>query len=308
MTNNHFEPGTYTNTSTWRISPFRDLSLNTTTGKRYGDIGYQTNSSKIQQFGSMLEGLNASTQEYEDLAPLECTKAYDTDFLHNRRNLFLITKDSSHANYSILDMMRISNNLIFPNSWMCPGNDYPIIWTAPRCNTHLPATNLTKGLPWRVRLTSNSSGEVEIAGCKSEITSEKCTVRFSLGIMIVVIGCNLVKACCMVMAVVRSREPTLVTLGDAVDSFLRTPDQTTIGICYADRQYIERDWRHGWRAGPRQWKKKGVQRWWTSASKGRWLTCNFFFCATLISAGGLLRNGLLHNSDYGGGGTDLKSM
>ncbi|PUU77994.1 hypothetical protein B9Z19DRAFT_1127485 [Tuber borchii] len=64
VSNNHFEPGTYTNTSTWRIIPFQDLSLNTTTGKRYGDIGYQTNSSKIQLFSSMLEGLNASTQGY----------------------------------------------------------------------------------------------------------------------------------------------------------------------------------------------------------------------------------------------------
>ena len=149
-------------------------------------------------------------------------------------------------------------------------------------------------------------GGVEITGCKSEITDEKCKVRFSLGIMIVVIGCNLVKACCMVMAVVRSREPTLVTLGDAGDSFLRTPDQTTIGICFADRQYIGRGWRHGWRARPMQWKQKGIQRWWTAASETRGITCDLFYSITIISAGKFLRMGIVNDGSYAS--TDLKSM
>jgi len=100
-------------------------------------------------------------------------------------------------------------------------------------------------------------GEVEIAGCKSEITNEKCKVQFSLDIMIVVICCNLVKACGMIIAVFRSRKPTLVTLDDAVDSFSRVPDPTTMGICFADQQFIKREWRRGWKTGPRQWKQNG---------------------------------------------------
>ncbi|PUU77983.1 hypothetical protein B9Z19DRAFT_1127463 [Tuber borchii] len=115
-------------------------------------------------------------------------------------------------------------------------------------------------------LTPSEAQEVEISGCKSERAAEKCKVQFSLGIMIAIICCNLVKACSMIMAVVRSREPTLVTLGDAVDSFLRAPDPTTMGICYADRRFIEEEWRRGWKTGPRYWKQKGVQRWWTSVS------------------------------------------
>ena len=124
--------------------------------------------------------------------------------------------------------------------------------------------------------------------------------------MIVVIGCNLVKACCMVMAVVRSREPTLVTLGDAVDSFLRIPDQTTIGMCFADRQYIGREWKHQRRARPVQWNQKGAQRWRTSASRKRWIICNCLCSIAIILAGVLLRRGVVNDGIYEG--TDLKSM
>ena len=106
---------------------------------------------------------------------------------------------------------------------------------------------------------------------------------------------------------ITTREPTLVTLGDAIDSFLRIPDPTTMGICYADRQFIKREWtRDGWRSEPRQWRQKGVKRWWTNVSKTRWITCNIF-CSIIIIAGGVsLRLGM----DYDGQvrSTDVKSM
>ena len=235
--------------------------------------------------------------------PLECARAYNTDFLSNRSNLFLITKHSSNTTQdnTILDMIRISSNRITPNSWMC-GDLHQSDWSS--CNTSEPTANLASGLPWWVKLKTGE--EVEVVKCRSEITKEKCKVRFSLAIMMVVIWCNLVKACCMVMAVVRSREPTLVTLGDAIDSFLRTPDPTTIGMCFANRQYIGRDWRRRWKARPRQWKQKGVQRWWTSVSKTRWITCNFCFAITIIGSAVLLRSGI--RNDGRSVKTDIRSM
>jgi len=134
-----------------------------------------------------------------------------------------------------------------------------------------------------------------------------CGVHFILDIMIVVICCNFVKVFCMVIVLVRSREPTLVTLGDAIDSFLRNSDQTTIGMCFADRQFIEREWRRdGRRTGPRQWKKRGVQRWWTIASKTRWITCYFFCSIIIIAAGVSLRLGMDYEEQFWS--TDIKSM
>ena len=172
------------------------------------------------------------------------------------------------------------------------------------CGTGELASMVANGNPWLVNL--NTGEVVEVSRCRSEITEEKCKVQFSLGIMITVICCNLVKACAMIMTVVRSREPTLVTLGDAIDSFLRISDPTTREICFADRRYIDREWRHRKRTGPRQWKQKRVQRWWNSVSKTRWITCMFFCSITIIAVGVLLQSGI--QRDRYQLKTDIRSM
>ncbi|PUU77973.1 hypothetical protein B9Z19DRAFT_1115177 [Tuber borchii] len=301
VTKDHFEPGAYSNITDALISnSYRSYNA-TSWGGSYDS----------QLFSSVLEGYDTSTQSYEDYTPSECTRLYNTDFVSDHRNLFLITKHTSNTthNNTILDIIHVSGEGASPSSWMCDydqagGTGQVYTSSPPTCNPSKLTSNVTGGLPWRVMLTTGE--EVEISGCKSERTAEKCKVQFSLGIMIVVICCNLVKACSMVMAVVRSREPTLVTLGDAIDSFLRIPDPTTMGICFADRRFIKREWRRGWGTGPRQWKKKEVHRWWTNVSKTRWITCNVFCLTTIIVAGALLRLGLNHDGTYWS--TDLKSM
>ena len=305
VTNNHFEPGAYSNTTKMKFD-FLELATNTTTGKTYGDIGYQTNSHDMQLFLSMLEGYNGSTPSYEDLTPAQCIRLYSTDLVSDRRNLFMITNHTSSATH---------NNTLLDTWWSRDGCDItPASWTCiypqsfPKCNTKLASRVADVcGIPLLVRIKEEVGDElVEISGCKSEKVAEKCKVQFSLGIMIAVICCNLVKACCMIMAVVRSREPTLVTLGDAIDSFLRSPDRTTMSICFADRQFIEREWVHGSRARPRKWKQKGVQRWWSSLSKTRWITCNLFCMIAIITTGVFLGKGIDHDQQFLS--TDIKSL
>jgi len=301
VTKNHFEPGAYSNlTGVFSVSDW--MSPNATKGREYVDIGDQIDSHDIQLFNSMLEGYNASTPNYEDLTPSECINIYERAFVSNHRNLFLISKNTSDAthNNTLLHIWRIYNEYVTPSKWQC-------LYVSQRpgqCDTNESASNLATGVPWI--LTLPGGGEAEISGCKSEITKEKCKVQFSLGIMMVVIACNLVKACGMITTVVRSREPTLVTLGDAIDSFLRIPDPATMGICFADRRFIEKEWRHRWRTGPRKWKQKKVQRWWTSVSKTRWITCNFFIAMAITVYTVLLRSGIRNDSLLLK--TDIKSM
>ena len=292
VTNNHFEPGTYSNLTEGILHKMEE---------RY--IG-------SWWFNSVFKGYNANTDRYEDLTPSECIKLYNTAYMFNHRNVFVITKQSSNTkhNNTLLDMIYIGGLSASPRSWLCSyhlaGDIETYLEGGFPCNPRELTTNVTSGLPWWVKLTT---GEVvEISGCKSERTAEKCKVQFSLEIMIVVVCCNFVKAFCMVTAVVRSREPTLVTLGDAIDSFLRSPDQSTIGMCFADRRFIDREWRRGWRTQPRQWKKNGVQRWWTSVSKTRWIICNLSVLIIVIVAGVSLRLGIDQERQYWN--TDIKSM
>ena len=306
VTNDHFEKGPYPNTTIVPIDKFKPLLLNVTKGEDYGEIEYQPDLPEIQLFISMLEGYNTSTGRYKDLTPLECLKAYSPDFVPNYRNLFLITKHSSNTthNNTILHMNISAANALLPGGWRS-SYDLNASLVKDYDPSDLPAI-LTRGLPWRVNLTTAGAGLVEIAGCKSEITDEKCKAQFSLGIMIVVIFCNFVKACCMITAVIRSREPTLVTLGDAIDSFLRVPDPTTKGMCFADRQYIAWEWKLGRRARPTKWEKNEVQRWWTGAGGGRWVTCYIFFSIYILYMGMFLVASIKSDSQVWS--MDLKSM
>ena len=303
VTNNHFESGGYSNT-TGDDSWFRVKAQNTTTRKPYGALGYQTNSPHIKLFGGMLEGYDTGVQGYEDLTPSQCINLYSTDFLLDRRNLFLITNYTADPIYNNT-FLRVDWNggLRPPSNWMC--FRYP--HTSFRCDPTWLNSRVASGHPWLVEFREfRERGVGEVLGCKSERVAERCKVHFSLGIMVAVICCNLVKACCMVMTVVRSREPTLVTLGDAIDSFLRIPDQTTIGICFADRHFIETEWMRGSRGRPRKWKQKGVQRWWSSVSRRRWIICSFFCSIAIIITGVLFEKGI--GQDRKLMSTDIQSL
>ncbi|KAG0126949.1 hypothetical protein HOY82DRAFT_491143 [Tuber indicum] len=305
VTSNHFDQPPYSSMTEALFDFYREMYNITNTDE--GLVPLRGDA----LFRKVLEKYDASSGDYEDLTPRECTQLYNTDFMSSHRNVFLITKDSFNAthNSTLLNIIHVRADGIVPSSWMCdydwafPGETY--MRSGRACNPSDLASDVSNGSPWLIQLPTED--QVEISGCKSEKTSkpEKWKVQLSLGIMAVVICCNIVKASCMIIAVVRSREPTLVTLGDAMDSFLRIPDQTTVGMCFADRRFVKREWRRG-RTGPRQWKRKGVQRWWASASKTRWITCNFLCLTTIGVAAFLLQMAIVNDRMYWN--TDLKSM
>lgn len=107
--------------------------------------------------------------------------------------------------------------------------------------------------------------------CLSKRAGEDCKLQFSLTIMVVVIICNLIKTICMSIIVWKQDPEPLVTLGDAIASFLDRPDVSTEGNCAAGKTRFEdsRSW------GPllSGWGLKQL-RWFRSASRRRWLASN----------------------------------
>lgn len=73
--------------------------------------------------------------------------------------------------------------------------------------------------------------------CWSERLEEECTLTFNVPIGIAVIVCNLLKALCMSLTLLLAKRSALMTLGDAIESFLCCPDPHTTGlsILSADR-------------------------------------------------------------------------
>ncbi|KAL6712992.1 hypothetical protein ACLMJK_009388 [Lecanora helva] len=78
----------------------------------------------------------------------------------------------------------------------------------------------------------------DIHYCWSRLEEEHCQLQYSLLIMIVVSICNAVKLGCMVRIAWRQDSEPLITLGDALVSFLNLPDKTTSGRCLASTDHL----------------------------------------------------------------------
>lgn len=99
--------------------------------------------------------------------------------------------------------------------------------------------------------------DTEDASCKSDITRmankwilnnhtidyclvqplefEECELRFSLPLLVCVAFANLGKLICLIVMLWTLKEPTLVTIGDAIASFIQVPDKNTRGFGIMDK-------------------------------------------------------------------------
>ena len=112
--------------------------------------------------------------------------------------------------------------------------------------------------------------ETPIDYCTVQETDEKCILQFSLPVMLIIIVCNLIKTVCMILVLLEGGSRPLLTLGDAIASFLNKPDPATKNICLADKYFFRKKI---WQESVLTWKPKR-HRWLRAASITRWLVCN----------------------------------
>jgi hypothetical protein len=74
--------------------------------------------------------------------------------------------------------------------------------------------------------------------CYSEVVDSKCSYSGNIVIIAVVIVCNFVKMVCMFITAFRLGPGSLITIGDAVASFLQEPDRYTRGQCLLTRDKV----------------------------------------------------------------------
>ncbi|KAJ5914828.1 hypothetical protein N7504_003711 [Penicillium tannophilum] len=118
-------------------------------------------------------------------------------------------------------------------------------------------------------------------GCLAYEGKTNCQLLFNPIIGVVISLATLVKVVAMFLAarIQRSRAPPLLTIGDAVASFLQRPDDTTKGICWMSFRRIKKDWRHhlvlsdqppprlyGHLSPRKQWRKASSPFFWLATS------------------------------------------
>ncbi|CZT51609.1 uncharacterized protein RSE6_12773 [Rhynchosporium secalis] len=149
---------------------------------------------------------------------------------------------------------------------------------------------LGKSMQWKTQdLSINASYTdtdeyVEVQSCYAKLRPETCKVRFSRILVLVIIICNACKALCMLrVAWGFADSPPLVTLGDAIASFLDNSDQTTNGLCLASKEDMQNG---AWTEypGPQRWIAK-AETYSSVVSIKVWAIINVIFllaCATFL--------------------------
>lgn len=106
--------------------------------------------------------------------------------------------------------------------------------------------------------------------CLSERAEPHCKLQFVPVIAILVTCLNLFKACLIFYVAFFTTDEPLLTMGDAVVSFLENKDTTSSDMCLLTMQEVKKS-KHHFPLGPKQWTDKR-RRWKEVTSLRRRLT------------------------------------
>ncbi|KAL8708100.1 MAG: hypothetical protein Q9220_006954 [cf. Caloplaca sp. 1 TL-2023] len=237
------------------------VSPNLANGSYFNETAKTDDFSNFQSYGAQLLDEVRNRSIWEPLENSQCIKKYAQEFLADRGDVLAVTSDLNNS----LSMERLAD--AHPSSgvgsglaydWIC--DVYPSSQIQEQCR---PDDGTAKD--WTL-----GSGLYSVSYCLSRRMEEHCRLQYSLPLLITVIVCNFVKAIGMILLAYQRTSKPLVTLGDALTSFLDNPDPTSKGNCMADKTILKL---HSWgvrtKAGhttPRMWFK--------NASKTRWFICN----------------------------------
>ena len=236
-----------------------------------------------------LDTLETTLQKYQNnltaLVVLEnnaCIEAYTAPIISSESDLLVVLNDSEASNSVIALLHNVDPQLVHATS------EYAFCLFPGTCNASTNPQNWsTDGFARAATLAEKNGLFNEVLGfvpdyvdymdgtyvqyCLSQQVEEHCKLQFSLVIMLIVMICNLIKTICMGWIAWKQDPEPLVTLGDAIVSFLDRPDITTKGCCMKGKSRFEGS--RSWVSVPSKWESKPM-RWFRTASERRWLVCN----------------------------------
>ena len=248
-----------------------NFELNSTTNFN-GDL------TAMSELWDTFENFKNNPQGWRRLNNSDCIETYTALTLSAYSDLILVAP-GSNSTTPVIDwgffeseascQLDSAAGLCDMNSWPCNRN---------ACT--MSSSDGSHGLSyWNIsQIASNwTLNHIPVEYCQAKVMPEKCTVQFSLTIMLVVIICNFVKVVSMSILIWRHSTQPLLTLGDAVSSFLQHPDFATEGSSAVGRSWFQDS--HDWTRFPsnckgrRNWIGRQVF-WFNAASISRWICSN----------------------------------
>lgn len=242
--------------------------------------GYDTSKfpSTVAQDISSFHG-NAAAWVY--LNNHDCIQNYAHDFISRYRNVIAVVSNKTTAvNDSLLSV--VVNELpaqldatFDPFAWIC--NDTQ---TTTKTGVHdrnragfVPCAEQVRKLESMAN-TWWKSGDYHISHCRAEEIKPDCHLHFAPHLMGPVILMNITKCLVVFYVAFRMADAPLVTLGDAIQSFIKHPDPTTARLCLTTAYEAERTFsRTAAHMAPRppQTFRARKHRWAGIITKRQWL-------------------------------------
>ncbi|PLB44995.1 hypothetical protein P170DRAFT_458593 [Aspergillus steynii IBT 23096] len=175
-----------------------------------------------------------------------CVTAFGQTYQTSYGRLLLVSENESNSGYSLI----YTNPVYRPDSSASVGagngavSAYP--WICPRaidCRTKgaSPVHKLAEHNAWNVSVqtgfeTSYDESNVvvrhyQVEYCLAEPIPENCKLQYSVPLIGITVACNFVKACILLYIWIGMKEAPILTVGDAIASFLRRPDPYSKGMC-----------------------------------------------------------------------------
>jgi hypothetical protein len=188
-------------------------------------------------FNATIQGLHQSARDgtLDRLENSDCIDQYGKMFQTSRRHVLLVASE---------DNLRVANQADFPNGtniyskgWFA-ADDAMDIWDLNNiynwiCSGIKLYTRACYKEIGRVRDNPNSwvVNGYPVDHCLSERATPRCKLQLNTSIAILVTALNLFKAILMFCTVLLVKEDPLMTMGDAVASFMTNNDMTTKNMC-----------------------------------------------------------------------------
>ncbi|RVX74197.1 hypothetical protein B0A52_02029 [Exophiala mesophila] len=181
--------------------------------------------------------------DFESLTNEQCIARYAKDFVEDRRNVIVIVKDPPANQGSLFKVASQEFPVEFTTeynafAWICDDPNVVNV-TKACCENEYGFVPCSKITPKLIDIADQwTTGGFEVDHCLSEMVESDCHLHFSWVLMTVVLGFNLLKVLGIAYVAFYLGESPLVTIGDAIQSFIRHPDRTSEGMCLASHSSI----------------------------------------------------------------------
>lgn len=176
-----------------------------------------------------LEYLQTHSSSLQNLDKEACLRAYRKDFVTDQRDLLVVSPASSNNS-----LLRYWSAGYLDGNYSDEG--LPYAWA---CMSLAPGP-VNIGQKYDVRPKDWKIDGLPVEYCLSKSAEESCELHCSLAIVIAVLACNLIKVLCLGLVTWMPSSTPLLTLGDAIASFLSERDPATANNCLVSRYRFQR--------------------------------------------------------------------